>query len=249
METIILGGDARMAALASMMRGARYVSDAAAARALLPTAQRVVTNCPPKMDITIEEVLRLARADARVFLCGPKFHGSDDRIVDLWANEALLIENARLTAEGALVSAMSAGRRSIRNLHCLVIGGGRIGRALMEMLNALGADATLASRSESHRRHFGAKAISLENLPDILPEARLIFSTPPVMALDAEKLKFVHRDAMIVDLASPPYGVDLNAAWALGLRAWREPGLPGRYCPESAARAILNAIERSDCRD
>ena len=51
-------------------------------------------------------------------------------------------------------------------------------------------------------------------------------------------------NALIMDLASPPYGVDLHAAWNLGLRAWREPGLPGRYCPESAARALARAILR-----
>jgi len=49
---------------------------------------------------------------------------------------------------------------------------------------------------------------------------------------------------MLIDLASPPYGIDLRAAWNRGLRAWREPGLPGRYCPQSAAEAILNALDR-----
>ena len=29
----------------------------------------------------------------------------------------------------------------------------------------------------------------------------------------------------------------------VGLRAWREPGLPGRYCPESAALAIAAAFQ------
>ena len=40
------------------------------------------------------------------------------------------------------------------------------------------------------------------------------------------------------------YGVDVEAAHRLGLRAWREPGLPGRYCPESAALAIAAAFEK-----
>ena len=47
-----------------------------------------------------------------------------------------------------------------------------------------------------------------------------------------------------IDLAGIPYGVDLRTAWRMGVRAWREPGLPGRYCPHSAARAILNAMDR-----
>ena len=34
----------------------------------------------------------------------------------------------------------------------------------------------------------------------------------------------------------------IEAAHRLGLRAWREPGLPGRFCPESAAMAIAESI-------
>ena len=36
----------------------------------------------------------------------------------------------------------------------------------------------------------------------------------------------------------------VEAAHRLGLRAWREPGLPGRYCPESAALAIAAAFQK-----
>ena len=54
------------------------------------------------------------------------------------------------------------------------------------------------------------------------------------------------NDAMIIDLSSAPYGVDLDAAREMSLRAWREPKLPGRYCPFSAARALLRAIIRAE---
>lgn len=80
----------------------------------------------------------------------------------------------------------------------------------------------------------------------MLPETALVFSTAPAMVLDAGLLARVNREAMVIDLASPPYGVDLAAAWRMGLRAWREPGLPGRYCPESAARALYDAMKRGN---
>ena len=59
----------------------------------------------------------------------------------------------------------------------------------------------------------------------------------------------MNRKALIIDLASLPCGVDLRAAWALGLRAWREPGLPGRHCPESAAAALYRAMRRGGAED
>ena len=40
-----------------------------------------------------------------------------------------------------------------------------------------------------------------------------------------------------------------EAARELGVMAWREPGLPGRYCPENAARAIFDALMRGGALD
>lgn len=255
METIILGGDARMPAMAALLRragrDAAHVTDAALASTLIPGAGRIVTHCPPKLDILMEEILALAGKEARVFTCGPGHFPGDSRVIDLWRDEALKRDNAWLTAEGAICAAMRAGRRSLRGLPCAVIGYGRIGGALTELLVAMGARVAVATRSEAHRRRAierGAEAASPEELPKLLPDRRLIFSTPPAMVLDAGALAHVHREAMVIDLASPPYGVDLRAAWQRGLRAWREPGLPGRYCPESAAAALLRAMERGEAR-
>ena len=77
-----------------------------------------------------------------------------------------------------------------------------------------------------------------------LPGHQLVFNTAPALVLDEAALCRADREAMFIDLASPPYGIDLSAAWKLGLRAWREPALPGRYCPSSAALALMNAIGR-----
>ena len=81
-------------------------------------------------------------------------------------------------------------------------------------------------------------------LSGALSGKRLIFSTPPFPVLREAELARAGREACVIDLASPPYGVDVEAAHRLGLRAWREPGLPGRYCPESAALAIAASFEK-----
>lgn len=253
MDYLIMGGDARMAALAELLRErgreARHVSEARAARAMVPLARRIVTNCPGKLGLSMEALLEGASRDARIYLCGPGSFEGDGRAVDLWKDEQLLRENAYLTAEGAVSAAMCVGRRCLRGMPCAVIGWGRIGIALTEILTALGAGVTVVSRSEAHAEEVegkGAKAALTEALPEVLKQSLLVFSTPPAMVLDESRLNCAHPEAMVIDLASPPYGVDLLAAWRLKLRAWREPGLPGRYCPWSAAEALLNAMERSD---
>jgi len=241
LDFIILGGDARMPALAKLLRQQGYT----ARHLQRPTADaaNVVVNCPADGDL---EVLEDIPAGARVYTCGPG-HCDDPRVIDLWRDETLQLDNAWLTAEGALCAAMQAGRRSIRETRALVIGWGRIGGALTELLVALGTRVTVASRQMTHRNRAierGAEAVSSEDLPSVLPDIDLVFNTAPAMVLDGEALKYANRDAMLIDLASAPYGIDLPTAWSLGLRAWREPALPGRCCPESAAAALYRAILR-----
>ena len=253
LDYIVLGGDARMPALAKRLREGGYTARHTAKPTAedLAGARGIVVNCPPKCDFTMEEILALAAPEARVFLCGP-VHWEDARITDLWRDEALQVENAWLTAEGALCAAMRAGDRCLRDARTLVIGWGRIGGALTEMLVALGAKVIVVSRTRAHRHRAierGAEAILTERLPEVLPGIDIIFNTAPAMVLDGETLRHVNREALIIDLASLPYGVDLRAAWALGLRAWREPGLPGRHCPESAAAALYRAMRRGGAED
>ena len=263
MDYLIVGGDRRMAWLARLLsqRGRDVAAwgqepqpgVAAAGPGALKYAENVVVNCPPRMlgrGLGFREVLDAIPADARVFACGPGHPDVEDgRVVDLWADEALKVANARLTAEGAVASAMRASSRALGETRCLVVGWGRIGRALTELLVGMGSRVTVASRSESGRNRAverGAEAADTEEIAEVLPGHGLVFNTAPALVLDGAALRRADRDAMIIDLASAPYGVDLYAAWSRGLRAWREPGLPGRYCPQSAALAILEAMERHD---
>ena len=113
----------------------------------------------------------------------------------------------------------------------------------------MNAAVTVASRSERGRNgaiERGAQAADTAELESALSGKQIVFSTPPARVLDERRLRAVDEDAMVIDLSSAPYGVDLDAARRMGVRAWREPGLPGRYCPQSAAEAILRAIERCE---
>ena len=122
-------------------------------------------------------------------------------------------------------------------------------RPLTELLIGMNAQVTVASRSEQGRNSAvvrGAEIVSTYELKDALCGKQVVFSTPPHPVLGERELRGAERDALIIDLASPPYGVDLEAAQSMGLRAWREPGLPGRYCPFSAAWALQRSIRRAE---
>ena len=64
----------------------------------------------------------------------------------------------------------------------------------------------------------------------------------PSLVLDASRLRETKADCVILELASAPGGVDFDAARALGRRAIRAPGLPGKVAPRSAAAAIRDSV-------
>ena len=185
-----------------------------------------------------------------MLLCGPDFPRDkrwDLQYVNLWEDEILLQENAYLTAEGAVAAMLARMKGSLRDVRCLVVGYGRIGRALTEILINLEAKPVVATGSKAKLekiRESGGDGVMLANIGDAVADVEAVFSTPPSMVFGKTLLERMKPETLIVDLASPPYGVDLDAAHGLGLKAWREPGLPGRYCPLSAARVLFNAIVR-----
>ena len=264
MRYAVIGGDMRFAHLTSMLNeggreAAGFLQERAggAERALkeLGKYSCVISNWPMRWPLSrVEtdegEILRNIAPGSALLLCGPRFPRErrwDLQYVNLWEDEALLQENAYLTAEAAVAMAMCHTRLQVAELPCAVVGYGRIGRALTEILLNLGAWVLVVSSREGKRRmarESGAEAAALEDAARAVPGRKLIFSTPPALVMDEGVLAHVDADAAIVDLASPPYGVDLEAARRRELRAWREPSLPGRYCPLSAARAIYSAVLR-----
>lgn len=262
MRYAILGGDMRFAHLARMFSESGRISasflqgeSGAAERSLqdLKKFDCIISNWPmkwplSKCETSEEEILYNIAPGSVMLLCGPGFPKNrrwDLQYINLWEDEILLQENAWLTAEAAVASAMR--KRNLAGMHCMVVGYGRIGRALTEILANMNACVTVVTGSESKCKQIEegrAHAVLLRDIARLLPDQQLIFTTPPVLVLSRSVLENVNVGASIIDLASPPYGVDLEAAQALGLDAVREPGLPGRYCPESAARVLYNAIIR-----
>lgn len=261
MDYAVVGGDARFAYLTRLFRTCGYDARAVngadcgvpgvlkAEEGEIAQAKNVVMNwpCPDG-----ERILSALAPGTRVFFCGPGAP-PDDRgeleFIDLWQDERLLADNAYLTAEGAVCAAMNAGVSVLKDCRCLVIGWGRIGKALTEILVGLNARVAVASRSEKGRNgavERGAEGVSTYQLAEAVRGRQIIFSTPPERVLGEAELMYVDADAMIIDLSSAPFGVDLDAAKRLNLRAWREPKLPGRYCPFSAARALQRAVIRAE---
>ncbi len=166
-------------------------------------------------------------------------------LLDYYDREETQVANAVPTAEGALQLAMESTDRTLHGSRCLIIGYGRIGRLLADRLLALGAEVTVSARKYGDLawiEAWGCRSVQTGALTGQLDRFDLIFNTAPALILDGTRLRETREDCVIIDLASAPGGVDLEAAKRLSRRAIPAPGLPGKVAPRTAAAAIRDSV-------
>lgn len=166
-------------------------------------------------------------------------------LLDYYDREEAQVANAVPTVEGAVQLAMEATDRTIHGSRCLVAGCGRIGRLLAQRLQALGARVTVSARRYGDLAWasvWGYERLRTGQLSGNLEKFDLIFNTVPALIFDAGLLRQLREDCFLLDLASAPGGVDMDAAKALNRRVRTAPGLPGRTAPRTAAAAIRDSI-------
>lgn len=166
-------------------------------------------------------------------------------IRDYFAREELAVANAVPTAEGAVQIAMEQLPITIHGARVLVVGFGRVGRALAQRLAALGAKVTVAARryeSLAWAQASGYGAEQTGQLAGWLCGYDLVVNTVPTLVLGEAELADLKPDCLVLDLASKPGGVDLEAAGRLGRTVIWALSLPGKVAPVTAGSAIKNTI-------
>ena len=130
-------------------------------------------------------------------------------LVDYFLRPELACLNAVPTAEGCLALLMQLRQRTIWESEFLVLGYGRVGRAVARRLQALGGQVTIAARAPEQRaaaRCAGLHAAPLTALEQLLPHFDAVINTIPAPVLGAAQLRCLPRGALILDLASRQIG-------------------------------------------
>lgn len=155
--------------------------------------------------------------------------------------------NAEISAEAAVCEAMQRSHRMLDEQNILVLGYGLFARAIVWRLKALGARVWVAARRDKSRKQAmqdGAQAISFEQIVQIAPQMQIVMNTVPAVVVGPVELSRFPDEALLMELASPPYGINLSAAVELEKNVVVLPGLPSRYAPLSAAKALKEAVMR-----
>lgn len=159
-------------------------------------------------------------------------------------DEELMLLRGPAIVEGALQQAIAQTDVTIHAAPVAVVGHGTIGRLLARTLVLLGARVTVAARNPVQRADAsaaGASAVPLEALPAVAEGLAMLFSAVPAPVVSRDVLERLPRGALVMDLAAPPGGVDLDAARALGHRTVWARGL-GRRAPVTVGRSQWRGI-------
>ena len=164
------------------------------------------------------------------------------KVISYTQQEELALRNAVSTAEGAVMLALEQLPLTLNGMSVLIVGMGRIGTALGNILKGFGSDITAAARNGrgfAKAELSGLKHIHTDN---ITGDFRLVFNTAPQLIFTEELLEKFPENTLFIDLASKPGGFDLTAAEKLGRKVIHALGLPGKKAPVTAGYAVADTI-------
>ena len=154
-------------------------------------------------------------------------------------------KNSVPTAHGVLQYVMQNSDRTINSLTVVTVGYGNCGRAICKAFKGLGAEVISVSRkyaSLAEAESDGYKSILIKDIAKILPFADVVINTVPAVILKQQIIDSIKSDAVIIDIASYPYGFDINYAESTGRKVNILPSLPGRFFPVTAGNIIADTI-------
>lgn len=169
----------------------------------------------------------------------------DITILDIIKREELAVLNAISTAEGAIQIAINETPKNLHGNNVLVLGFGRIGKVLSKMLDGIGAKVACEARKTTDLawiKAYGYEPINLIELKENLNRFDIIINTIPYVVLDKDMLQEVKKDALIIDLASNPGGVDKQAVKELGIKFNWALSLPGKVSPVTSAEFMKETL-------
>lgn len=206
-----------------------------------------------------EEPIQITAADLHRMAAGAHvITGKSDTFLVAAAEEAgvtiheyehdtdLMLLRAPAIAEGAIRVAIEHSPLTIHGTHIGLVGFGRIGAALARALIALNAHVHVFARRDEARAGayaIGAEPHPFDAIPEVFPRLDILYNSAPAAVIDAAALAHLKAGSLVVDLAAPPGGVDLEGARRRGLAAIWARGL-GASAPRTVARSQWIGVER-----
>lgn len=162
-------------------------------------------------------------------------------------DDELMILRSRPTAEGAVQIAMENTEFTIHKSNILLIGFGRIGQTLANLLIAMRANVLVIEKDPARKARaweMGAETTTLEGIIDHISKIDIVYNTVPLQLLNEEVFQKSKPHTLFIDLSAPPGGIN----WELLTKAKRKGiwgrGLPGKSAPKTTGQTQYKGIRR-----
>ena len=166
-------------------------------------------------------------------------------VIDIMQREEFAVLNTIATAEGAINVAITNTDKILHGSKVLVLGFGRVGKVIARKFSALSADVTCAARKDADLawiNAFGYHVTDINKLGENLSEFDIIINTVPQMIINHDRLQYMKKDVLLIDLASNPGGINRDDAKKLELKLVWALALPGKVAPLTSAGFMKQTI-------
>lgn len=174
-----------------------------------------------------------------------KLKDKNIKVFDYYKDETLTLKNAIPTAEGVIAILVNSLPQTIDGLNCAITGYGRCAKELSKKLRYLGADITVAARSDKNLKEAAADGMKVCKLSDFHNNCSVtdvIINTVPARIIDESIISNLKSTAMIIEIASAPFGTDFNCAERYNINVIKAGSLPGRTAPQTAGKIICDTV-------
>ncbi|MCL2512600.1 MAG: hypothetical protein FWF08_01760 [Oscillospiraceae bacterium] len=204
-----------------------------------------------KKIIPFESVCRKA-AEGQIFFGGMlpedwsiKLKNKGAQVCDYYYSKAFAEKNAIPTAEGIIGILVDKMPITVSGSNVLISGFGNCGRETAKLVGALGGRVYIAARKKEARdaaKACGYNAFCFEDIPKSGGSFDAAINTVPAPVFTRETLAAINKNALIIEIASAPFGIDFGAAMEFGLKVVKAGSLPGKFAPKTAGKIICDII-------
>lgn len=172
------------------------------------------------------------------------FKAREIKYVNLLSDETFSIKNAVLTAECCFRVLIDATEKSVFENNILILGCGRLGKALSLLFSKLGLSFAVCTYNKAEFEAavlYAKRNFFSESYISVIEQFDVIINTIPAIILNDDVISKISKDTSIIELASIPC-LDTEKIKYLDINYMPTPGLPSLYCPETAADIMLESI-------
>ncbi|BAM47581.1 dipicolinate synthase subunit DpsA [Amphibacillus xylanus] len=168
-------------------------------------------------------------------------------LIPMMERDDVAIYNSVPTAEGTILLALQQMKITLQDSNVIVLGLGRVGLTVADKFAKLGANVYAGVRKTkdiAKAKTFGFEGFHLSELPAYIKKCNLLINTVPALIVDEPELNAFSADALIIDLASKPGGINFEYAKKRGLNTIHALGLPAKVAPKTAGEILATVIDQ-----